>query len=333
MCVYAMTFIIVILCIATVEAISWAYSLYSHCSWAIKNSIKDKRVRVPYSSLSVYSALSGIMSLTVWCAFIFVTTVTTLLPNCIFVLFFLVLFFQMITIHSWYVVSMYVCVPFEYIPFISKNIITGLNILMRGKSKINYVSLKEWYDIFSPAKDKNLLINFLDVIPDMVWTKDFENKYTYVNNAMCSTVLLKSKENVIGKTSMEIAKEHKEDGIVYTFGELCIDSDLKTRAYNKISVFYEYGLVNNKLLSLRVIKCPIYDEENNVVGIIGAARDITLHTISFDNIEQLIKKGNIEEAAAAFILYKAKFETFNNYKDLDKLLEDIKKHVQTTEKS
>ena len=325
---YLLTGLVIILCIATVEAVSWAYSLFSHCSWAIKNSIKDKRVKIPYSSLSVYSALSGFMSLMVWLGYIFLITVNPLASQCIFILFFLVMFFQMLTIHSWYVVSMYVCVPFEYLPFVSKNIITFLNKVLKDKNKIKYVSLKEWYDIFSPAKDKNLLINFLDHIPDLVWTKDAENKYTYVNDATCHTLLLKGKEDVIGKTSMEIAREHKANGKVYTFGELCVDSDLKTTRSNKMSVFFEYGLVDNRLLSLRVIKCPIYDTHNNVVGIIGAGRDITIHTIEHDKIETLIKEGDLQEAASRFILYKNKFDSFNNYEYLEELIEDANNVIQ-----
>ena len=72
--------LITILCIASAESCSWAYSLYTHCSWATKHGIKDKRIQVTYKALSVFSSLSGIMSLVVWCGYIFLITTSNLMP-------------------------------------------------------------------------------------------------------------------------------------------------------------------------------------------------------------------------------------------------------------
>ena len=218
---------------------------------------------------------------------------------------------------------MYVCVPFEYLPFVSKKVILTLNTILKSKNKIKYISIDKWYDIFSPSKDKNLLINFLDIIPELIWTKDENNKYTYANQAVCKKLLLKDRSDIIGKTSLEISNEHEKDGMVFTFGELCADSDKITKERNKMSLFYEYGLINDKFISLRVLKCPIYDSQNNIVGIMGAARDISFHTLAHEKIEKLIMKGEIQKAMSEFVLYKSKFDSFREYKDLDSFIEEI----------
>ena len=61
----------------------------------------------------------------------------------------------------------------------------------------------------------------------------------------------------------------------HTFGELCQDSDAITLERGAESVFEEFGNIKGKLTYLEVHKAPFLNEEGNVIGTVGSARDIT----------------------------------------------------------
>jgi len=114
----------------------------------------------------------------------------------------------------------------------------------------------------------------------MMWVKDLNCKYLYANKALCENLLMaKSLEEAIGKDDIFFANReralHPDDKEWHTFGELCKNSDLEVLNSGKPMRFEEYGNVRGKLLYLEVFKAPFYDKEGNIIGTVGAGRDIT----------------------------------------------------------
>jgi diguanylate cyclase (GGDEF)-like protein len=130
-------------------------------------------------------------------------------------------------------------------------------------------------------------------LPDMLWVKDLEGKYLYVNQAICDGLLMaKSIEEPIGKGDVFFAKReralHKDKPEWHTFGELCFDSDQVVIDNDKAMRFEEFGNVKGKLLYLEVNKAPFYDENGTTIGTVGTGRDITeLKKTQFDLEESL----------------------------------------------
>ncbi len=125
------------------------------------------------------------------------------------------------------------------------------------------------------------LLNLLtEHLPDMLWVKDLDGKYLYANKAICDGLLMaKSTEEPIGKGDVFFAlrerEAHKDRPDWHTFGELCFNSDIDVIEKNRAMKFEEYGNVKGELMYLEVYKAPFYDKDGNIIGTVGAGRDIT----------------------------------------------------------
>ena len=130
-------------------------------------------------------------------------------------------------------------------------------------------------------------------LPDMLWVKEVNGNYLYANQAICDGLLMaKDTDEPIGKNDIFFARRereaHPENPEWHTFGELCFNSDVVVIENNKPMKFEEYGNVKGKLLYLEVYKAPFYDKEGNIIGTVGAGRDITqLKQIQLDLEESL----------------------------------------------
>jgi len=117
-------------------------------------------------------------------------------------------------------------------------------------------------------------------LPDMLWVKDLEGKYLYVNQAICDGLLMaKNIQEPIGQGDIFFAKRerdlHKDKPEWHTFGELCFDSDQVVIDNDKAMRFEEFGNVKGNSLYLEVNKAPFYDENGTTIGTVGTGRDIT----------------------------------------------------------
>jgi|GEM_PF-1369565 len=119
-----------------------------------------------------------------------------------------------------------------------------------------------------------------DNVPDMIWAKDLDKKYTFVNKAACRN-LLKAVDTTepLGKTDLYFAererKRYPENPSWHTFGEICQDSDTITMQSGTPGRFDEFGNVSGKHLHLSVHKAPIFAENGKMIGTVGCGRDVT----------------------------------------------------------
>ena len=119
-----------------------------------------------------------------------------------------------------------------------------------------------------------------DNVQDMIWAKDLKGRYIFVNKSICEKLLnAKSTEEPIGKTDLYFAererKSHPDNPKWHTFGELCVNSDEVVLKTKKPGRFDEFGYVKGKYLHLDVYKAPLWDENGNLIGTVGTARDVT----------------------------------------------------------
>ncbi len=131
------------------------------------------------------------------------------------------------------------------------------------------------------SKYKSQLLDLLsDNLPDMLWVKDTEGRYIFANKAICDNLLMaKDTSEPIGKGDVFFALREREtqpdNPHWHTFGELCFNSDEVVIQNNKAMRFEEYGNIKGKLTYLEVFKAPFYDADGNILGTVGAGRDIT----------------------------------------------------------
>ncbi len=138
--------------------------------------------------------------------------------------------------------------------------------------------------IIEREKDARQLYKLLrlvtDNMPDMLWAKDLNNRYIFANKAMCENLLnAKDTNEPVGRNDMFFAnrerRSHPDNPSWHTFGEICRDSDTDILNSGKTEHFEEYGNVKNKFLVLDVYKSPLFDDHENIIGTVGAGRDVT----------------------------------------------------------
>ena len=119
-----------------------------------------------------------------------------------------------------------------------------------------------------------------DNVPDMIWAKDREKRFIFVNRAICEQLLnAKDADEPFGKTDMYFAgrerQAYPEKTDWHSFGEICTDSDDAVMQNKSAQRFDEFGNVRGKFLFLDVHKAPFWDEDGRMIGTVGCGRDVT----------------------------------------------------------
>ncbi|MDY0322082.1 MAG: PAS domain S-box protein [Arcobacteraceae bacterium] len=118
-------------------------------------------------------------------------------------------------------------------------------------------------------KDTNSKLEAIfSTIPDMVWMKDPNGKYIASNHTF-NKVFDKSELEVIGKTDYDFFSKEEADS--------CKISDLEAVSAKKTIHCQETIIYpqSDKKGILEIRKTPVYDSANNLMGILGIARDVT----------------------------------------------------------
>ncbi|MCX6277290.1 MAG: response regulator [Bacteroidetes bacterium] len=139
-----------------------------------------------------------------------------------------------------------------------------------------------------------------DNMPDMLWAKDLDKKFIFVNKSVCENLVQATDtDEPIGKNDMFFAerqrRKYPDRADWYTFGELCQDSDQVVISSGKPEHFDEFGNVNGKFLFLDVKKAPIINENGVMIGVVGSARDVTLQK---KTESEMFKKDKLLDAIA-----------------------------------
>jgi len=81
------------------------------------------------------------------------------------------------------------------------------------------------------VEQRQILSGLSDYTPDMIWAKDLDGKYIFVNQAICDGLFMCSKVEALGRDDAEISMDAKEkygkDN--HTFGDVCGNSDQVVR--------------------------------------------------------------------------------------------------------
>jgi len=118
-----------------------------------------------------------------------------------------------------------------------------------------------------------------DNVPDMIWAKDLNSRYIFVNKATREKLLnSKDTEEPIGKTEQYFYNREKDNHPNnkkwFTFGDISTDSDAITIRNREPGRYIEFGNIRNKFVYLDVHKAPFWDEYGNLIGVVGCSRDI-----------------------------------------------------------
>ncbi|MCK9627474.1 MAG: ATP-binding protein [Bacteroidales bacterium] len=139
-----------------------------------------------------------------------------------------------------------------------------------------------------------------DNMPDLIWAKDLEKRYTFVNKAVCDSILMTSDTNEpIGKTYSYFLersnREHPDIEMWNTLAGMTRDTDIDVLETGKPVHYFEKGYINGVYVHLDIRKSPIFDDNGTMIGLVGSARDVTLQK---KNEEELHQRDILLEAIA-----------------------------------
>ena len=130
-----------------------------------------------------------------------------------------------------------------------------------------------------------------DTVPDMLWAKDLEDRYIFANKAIREKLLMcKDSESPIGLNDLFFAERERAEGQCHTFGEICVDSDKIVKSTCRAGRFFEDGMVRGKYLVLDVSKVPFFNENGQMIGTVGAGRDVTMAMANQRALEESEKR-------------------------------------------
>jgi len=128
----------------------------------------------------------------------------------------------------------------------------------------------------SSAQGNSFLQMMMDNVPDLIWAKDMDDHYLFVNMALCRCLLMcENTREPVGKKDVYFAERARENGFLHTIGKTCADSDKRVKETLLAGRFLEEGFVRGKYLVLEVHKAPFFNGQGEMVGTVGCARDIT----------------------------------------------------------
>jgi len=155
------------------------------------------------------------------------------------------------------------------------------------------------------AFKSNLLTSLLDNIPDHIYFKDKKSRFVQASKSVANQFGVKSVNELIGKTDFDyFTKEHAdlafndEQEIIKTGNPIEVKVEKETHPDGRITW-------------VSTTKIPRYDEEGNIIGILGISRDVTKRKELEEKLKQKLEKLGEE------ILFKSRLLTslLNNIPD------------------
>ncbi|MCD4651207.1 MAG: PAS domain S-box protein, partial [Candidatus Cloacimonetes bacterium] len=133
-----------------------------------------------------------------------------------------------------------------------------------------------------------------DNMPDMLWARDLDSCFLFVNQSVCDKLLVASDtDEPIGKNDMYFIKreqeKHSDDSQWHTLGAICANSDAEVIKSRQPQRFIECGNVRGEFLYMDVYKAPIFNEKDEIIGTVGCGRIVTQEK----KIEQALRESEL----------------------------------------
>lgn len=151
-------------------------------------------------------------------------------------------------------------------------------------------------DVFSDMMEgllevRTTIFEMIDILPEIIWFKDKEYRFIFLNKIMAEKVYHRSRKDIIGRTHNEL---NDSKGPLIT--------DLITYQENKKCKFIQAAVtLEGEKLRFECYKIPLFSEKGIFKGIVGYGRDITKDT-NYD-LEKMIADGTISRLENGFYYY------------------------------
>ncbi|GET24759.1 PAS domain-containing hybrid sensor histidine kinase/response regulator [Prolixibacter sp. NT017] len=145
--------------------------------------------------------------------------------------------------------------------------------------------------------ERQLLRILMDSVPDGIYFKDAESRFTRINKAMGQLLGIENADEAIGKTKSDFFREKEIQEIILDEKELLQTGKPIINKPEKLT------LADGTIRWMSATKMPVRDVEGNIIGLVGISRDNTIEVEAKKHLE--IAKNKAEEANRAKSLFLA----------------------------
>jgi len=129
------------------------------------------------------------------------------------------------------------------------------------------------------AREKELLQSLMDNIPDLIYFKDCESKFTRINKAQAALLGIKSPDEAIGKNDFDFFPREQSE---YAYQD---EQEIFRSGIPMINHIEKVTPVDGNTIWMSATKIPTKDEHGNVTGLVGISRDITIMEMARENLK------------------------------------------------
>lgn len=120
-------------------------------------------------------------------------------------------------------------------------------------------------------QEKYILYSLMDNVPDSIYFKDTDGRYTLINTALAHHLGLKQPGEAVGKTDFDFfSEEHAQPAYADEQSILQTGKALVSKEEKEV-------LTNGRVSWVSTTKLPLRDSEGHIIGTFGVSRDITEH--------------------------------------------------------
>ncbi|MDS7595700.1 EAL domain-containing protein [Agrobacterium tumefaciens] len=154
-----------------------------------------------------------------------------------------------------------------------------------------------------PASDRYALLEaMIDHVPDLIYAKDTEGRFLFANRAVVHNNGFSNVDELIGLTDLDIHGEAANLARIPETEERVMRTGLPDLGYEERAM---RGGIDRWLMMSRV---PLKDADGNIIGVVGASRDITQKKASerllqaqARILEMIVAATDIEQFLEAFV--------------------------------
>jgi len=131
-------------------------------------------------------------------------------------------------------------------------------------------------------------------VPFQLWLKDVEGKYLAVNHPFIEYFGFKDESEIIGKTATALWTKSEAEHFIHQDNEVMAELELRSTE--------ELLSVHDKSVWFEIFRAPIVDQNGNLLGTTGIARDITDRKNSDKALQQAVQAAQAaNEAKSRFL--------------------------------
>lgn len=162
--------------------------------------------------------------------------------------------------------------------------LVAVNERLKRKVALHEASRQTW------REERSLLLALINQVPDYLFIKDIDCRYVLANSAVAADLDQASPESMIGKSDFEL---HSYPVAAHFFED---DQEVMRSGEPKLDIEEFVIDVSGEKKWLSTSKAPLRNDRNEIIGIVGVARDVSRRKKAEDENQLMLERLHAAQA-------------------------------------